>query len=358
MVRRTLGFSFFVLLVAGTYLARPACAAGWKEPADRKLTEDQVKVYLATENDWLDVTYKIARDVESAKTHDQRISAVQGMDQRTQAVLDKHHVSKEEFSWVGNRVLEAWGLAVYVYDVQNKAREEINNHVKENDQKLAQAKQRLADYQAAQKDGRRVMSREDRDAAIKSARNDQQAALDDAREHVDEAKTAAGEATQHDNEATAADALAAKPPANVSADERQGYIDGKKAEAQTDRDAARESRDRLAEANKAKADADGKATIAAEKASNPDIPVTDNEKASVKAENEAAITQAQNDINGFQQAQTQMTMLEVQLKKNIEETTKDIPRENIDLMHKYADQYKEMFERPARGAPSTQPSKS
>ncbi len=352
MIRQSTAAAFLLL----AFLTLRTAGAAWQPSADNKLTEDQIKAYLATTNDWLDEYARIMQDLEAAKTEDARLAAVADIGKRHDACLTSHNMSSEEYNWIGQRTMEAWSVAAYNEDVYTKAESDIQMRLKENDAKLADAKRRLADYQAAQKDGKRILTPEDRNAAIKSAASDQQSAADEARQHADEARTALEEAKQQEASAAAADALVASPPADVSGDDRPSYIEGKKGEAQSARDAAREARDRAAEATKGMNDAQAKAALGAARAVHPEIPLTDDEKAQIKSENDAAIAQAKTDINQCDQTKTQIAVIEAELKKQADETAKSAPPENVVLMQKYAAEYKKAFERLALGGANTQPS--
>jgi hypothetical protein len=309
---------------------RPALA-DWKEPPDKKISEDQVKTYLAATNDWLDAYAEILQELGSSKTEQERMAALGDIDKKREATIAKYHLVPAEYDWIGQRVMEAWGVAVYMDDVYAKSQADLQKRFEENDR-----------------------SKEDSDAAVKSAKQDQQAANDGAKQHADEAKSATDEADRRDSEAAAADKLAANPPANVAPADRQDYIDGKKAEAQSARDAAKEARDRAAQANKDLAGAQAKASAAGKRAEHPDIPVSDDEKAAMKSENDAAIAKSQAEINAIEKASTQMKSTEAQLKKTADDYAKTAPPENVAIMRKYADEYKKMFERQARGG-ATQP---
>ena len=63
-------------------------------------------------------------------------------------------------------------------------------------------------------------------------------------------KSIGDELKTHEKEAADAEALAANPPAEVTADKKDAYIDSEKNEAQTAHDAVKDASDRLDEAKK------------------------------------------------------------------------------------------------------------
>ena len=347
--------SRFLALWVVILLLAPLAAADWKEPPDKKFTEDQLKIYLDTEQDWLDATSQMMQQIANSKTGVGATAAVENIDEKYQACLDKHHISKAEFEWIGQRASEAWG-ALTVFDQGFKAmQDQIDSQTTETNAKLAEAQKRLATYQEAQKNGTRVMTQDDRDAAIKSAKDQQQSALDEAKQHGDDATAAETDAKQHDADAKADDDLAANPPAEVSSDDRPGYIDGKKTDAQSARDAAKDCRSREDDAKKAQADALAVAAAAEQRTTHPEIPQTDDDKAAVKSEDDSAVAAAQSDIDDCHKQQAQIAETEKQMQDTSAQMFKDVPPENVAIMRKYADRYKEQFNRALAGG-TTQPS--
>ncbi len=321
--------------------------ADWTEPADKKITEAQLKTYLDTATDQFDIDAKMLEEISKAQTTAGRLEAVQGVDQKHQECFAKHNITEPEYNWIGQRAMEAWSIATYWDDAYGKAMEQFDSQVKDNDAKIAEAKQTLAKYQQAQKEGKRVMSDDDLAAAIKGAKDDEQAALDEVKQRAGEIKGAQDDAAQHDQDAKAADDLAKNPPPDVSADDRDNYIQNKKTDAQQARDAAKESRDHVADAKKEMDDAQARADAAANKAAHPDVPQTDDDKASVKSENDSAIAQAQADIDSATQIKAQITIAQSEMKKQADELAKSAPAENIELLRKYSVQFKAMLERAA-----------
>ncbi len=349
-MRRFMGMA----IVLASICVQPVLA-DWKDPADKKITEDELKLYLETANDWNDITLKILEDVNNSKTDAGKMTAVGDIDKKQQACLDKHHISEAEYKWVAERAVEAWGMATYADDVFTKGQTELQAKSRENDDKLADAQKRLATYQQAEKDGNRVMSDDDRQAAIKAATDDRQSALDEVKQRDDEVKSTEDEVKQHTADAKAAEEAAKNPPADVTGADRDAYVQNKNNEVQAAYDVAREAQDRVTAAKKARDDAQTRADAAAQKAAHPESPVSDDEKASVKSDNDAGIAQAQADIDACNQAKLQLATAVEQLKHSEEETSKSVPAENIALLRKYSDQYKQMLEHAAGGG-QTKPS--
>ena len=121
----------------------------------------------------------------------------------------------------------------YIYDDGNaKAQTDLAARLADNDQKLAEAQKRLETFQDALKSGERVLSPEEHEAAIKTAKDDQQVALDEVKHQQEDASTADHDADEHDAEAQKADALANSPPGNMGDAERAAYVKDKNDDAQ------------------------------------------------------------------------------------------------------------------------------
>jgi hypothetical protein len=341
--------SAVVLLLAASAQAQ------WKPPADGKFTEDRLKVFLDTQKDWLDENAKILHDISATQTEAARIAAAGDLDKRYQACLARHNISRPEYEWLAQQSMAAWSSLTFFDKAYKDTNDQIDAQTKENAAKLADAQARLATYQKAQNEGIRVMSPEDRAEAIKSAKDEQQSALDEAKQRGDDAAAAKAESKQHDTDAKTAQDLMANPPADISSDDRPAYIDNKKSEAQAALDAAKDARTRADDAIKAQADAQIRAAVAAQRAAHPEIHITDDEKAIMKSDNAAAVAAAQADIAESQRQSTQMAAESQQLKVSANQMNQDIPKENLDLMRKYADQYHDQLTSAFSAGSTTQP---
>ncbi len=329
--------------------------AEWKPPADRKFSEDQLTVFLDTQKDWLDENAKILHDISESQTQAARIAAAGDLDKRYQACLARHNISRPEYEWLAQQSMAAWSSLTFFDKAFKDTNDQMDGQTKENATKLADAQARLATYQKAQRDGVRVMSPEDRAEAIKSGKDEQQSALDEAKQRGDDATAAKAEAKQQDADAKTAEDLAANPPADISSDDRPAYIDNKKSEAKAARAAAIDAFTRESEALKSQADAEARAAVAALKAASPETPITPDEKAIVKSDNAAAVAEAQADITECQQQSTQMAAESRQMKISAQQMKTNIPQENLDLMRKYADRYHDQLTSAFSAGSTTQP---
>jgi hypothetical protein len=341
--------SVVVLLLAASAQAQ------WKPPADKKFTEDQLKVFLDTQKDWLSENAQILHDISVSQTDATRIAAAGGLDKRYQACLARHNISREEYEWLAQQTMAAWSSLTFFDKAYKDTNDQIDAQTKENSAKLADAQDRLATYQKAQNDGVRVMTPDDRAESIKSAKDEQQSALDEAKQRGDDAAAAKTEAEQQNTDAKTADDLAANPPSDISPGDRPAYIDNKKSEARAARDAASDAFTRKSEAIKAQADAQARATVAGLKAAHPETPITQDDKATVKSDNDAAIATAQADITECRQQSTQMAAESQQLKISAQQMNNDTPQENLDLMREYADRYHDQLTSAFSAGSTTQP---
>jgi len=323
-----------VLLLA----AAPALAE-WKEPESKVVSEAQYQLWADTTHDWNAEDTKLSADFAAATTAAQRQAIIERNVVAHLSFYDRHHLSQPEVEWIGRQ------LALAHLQLQ------INN----TDAALAKAQKQLAQYQQAKKDGTRVLSADDRAATIKSFQDDQRAALDEVQQHQGEVKAAQDEARQHDADADAADNLAKNPPADMAADNRPAYIEGQKQLAQAARDQANQSRMRAAAAQKALDAAQTRADAAAKRVAHPEIPVTDDEKTAVAADNDAGIAQAQADIAQARDAKDSLVKQQLQLAAPSKDPSKDIPAENLQLLQKHVEEYAKLNNGVLNPLPTTRP---
>lgn len=308
-------------------LATGFAFAQWKEPDNRLVSQTQYQLWVDATKDWTAASAKLSDELKSAPSAAQRQAISAQFDTVHQQILDRYQTSKQELDWIGRQLALAY----------------LQTQINCDDATMANAQKQLATYQQAKKDGLRVLSDDDRTATIKSFKGDQQSALDEVQQHQAEVKAALDEARQHDADAAAADNLAENPPADIAPDNRAAYIAGQKQAAQGARDQAKDVRTRAAEAQKALDAAQARADAAAKRAAHPEIPVTDDEKAAVAADNDAGIAQAQTDMDQARQNKDQLAQAQRQLSMPATDPAKDIPPENIQLLKKHADDFRNLY---------------
>ncbi len=249
-------------------------------------------------------------------------------------------------SWNSNGsacATDAWSALAYLDGAYKTEKDRLDTESAQLDGTIAAARKQLAMYQEAKDNGWRILNDDDRAAAIKSAQDDQKSALEQVKRYADDAATAESDAAQHDADAKSCDDQSANPPADVSADDRAEYIQNKKNEAQAARASAIEARVEEAEAKKSQADAQAQADAAGQRAAHPEVPITDDEKNQAKSDNDAAILAARNAINATNPQKQRISAEEANLEKTSKLVTKGVPAENIVLLRKYEDQYKQLF---------------
>jgi hypothetical protein len=282
-----------MLLVSSLMLT--SARGDFTPPKDGKLTEKQVTSFIEITKDQMD-TLKSAGKAAQGVGGVGAVAIAEHAGEKMDASIASHGMTKEEYNWVSEQVTKLWPIALYQKQWDDTGKPDLEKQIKARQADEDAAKAKLATYQKAQKDGQRVMTKEQRDAAIASATSDRNAASDDLKSATDALKPINDEIAQHDKDAADAEALAKNPPADVSADDRNNYIDARKNDAQTAKDAAKDARDRLKDAQKAVDDAKARVTAAGNRVDHPEVPVSDDDKASVKQENDQAVTDATKQI--------------------------------------------------------------
>ena len=331
--------------IAVSLLVWPAgLAAAWQEPKDGLMSEKQLTTYLAIQKDVIAQWKASGKALDGSQSGAAAMAVLLNNDARFKADLAKHGMSQEEYTWIAGKAWEAWS-GVLMDKLAESTQKDLDKQKSAKQKELADLNEKLAAYEKAQKDGRRVMAKDERDAAINSAKDDQKSALDEAKQHADEAKQAHDDAAKADSDAKAADALAANPPSDVSADDRPGFIDNKKQEAQTARDAAKEARDKEAEARKAQADSNAKADAADRRAKNPDLPTTDDEKTQVRKQNDEMSASTKSEIEGTQQALKILDESGGTMVKQFQDQKKETktPQQNIELLKKHLKEFQDAW---------------
>jgi hypothetical protein len=333
-----------------------APAAAFKPPVDGKFTEAQLVQFLDTQKEWLDVNSKILEAMTTAKSPAEKAKAAGGIDQQYKACLDRHQLSREEYDWIGRQARQAWGAAAYLDGSYKSSRDQLDAELKALDVKLAADREQLATYQEALKDGSRVLSPTDRDAIVKQARTEEQTARDDAKRREDEMQQVDSEAKQHDADAQRAEDAAANPPADLSGDERADYIQNKKDEAAASKASAKEARNQEADSKSAEAEALGKADAAVKREEHPEIPTSEDAKEMAKADDKGAIVDLNLSIKQLTAERADLVKNQKGLDDTAKKITAGVPDENVTIMRKYADRYKDQIGEALAGSATTRKS--
>ncbi len=276
--------------------------ADFAPPADGKLSEKQVTTYIAVLKDQMDALRAAGNAAEGTTSSAAGVAIYSHASEKMDASLTQHGMNKEEFNWVGTQVGALWPIAVLRQQWDETGKPDIEKQIKAKQDDIAAQNEKLAAYQKAEKGGTRVLTKDQHDAATQAAGGE----MDSSKQTVTEAeanvKQIKDEVAQHDKDAADDEALAKNPPADLAGDDRTAYIDGKKNDEQTAKDAAADARTRLKEAEKSLEEAKAALATAQGKADHPDQPVTDDEKAQVKQENEQAIAETKAMIDSDGQA--------------------------------------------------------
>jgi hypothetical protein len=302
MHRRALGsWSTVLIFVAVASFALASRADDFSPPKDGKITEKQLTNYIDVKADQFKALKAAGAAANGTQSSAANLAIGLKLNEKLDAAITAHGMTKDEFNWVDGQASKLLMAAVWQYQWDEHGKPDIEKQIKTKETDRDAAKAKVTTYEQAQKDGKRVLTKEQRDSAVQSATSDRDSITQEVKDRDNDLKSAKDEVAQHQKEADDADKLAKNPPGDVSADDRQGYIDGKKGEAQQARDAAKDSQSKVTDAQKALDEAKGRLTTADGKVKNPETPVTDDEKAQVKDENQKAIDEAKTTIDGDEQ---------------------------------------------------------
>jgi hypothetical protein len=350
-----------LIWISGIGLSVAAIARGddFHPPADKVFTETQLVNYIAAYTDWQSQLTAIEAKIKQTAGKPGNIPAPGvvavdvDVDAKQHDTIVRHQLTDIEYHWMEDRVADAWGVIVFQDHVAPQSQAQFDAQLKIDQDALADAKRRLAVFQAALKDGKRVLAPEERAAAIQAAGDDETSARSDLKEAKREANDADADAAQHDAEAAAAAAAAKNPPSDLTGDSRTAYIAQKNDDYDLSRSAAADARDRAAEQEKQEAVAEALITADAAKMANPDVPVSDDDKAQAIKDDQAGVAQAQLDIASDTTALTQLQQAQTQFLSDAEASQKSAPAANVTLLRKHLSDWTAAVQDDA----ATQPSK-
>ncbi|HLX61023.1 MAG TPA: hypothetical protein VKX17_07050 [Planctomycetota bacterium] len=318
-------FSLFVC-------AASSFAADWAEPKDGKFTETELTNYIGAQKDLVAYLKAAGKAVEGSSAA--ALAVLAGVDEKASGILSRNGLQRAEYDWLNAKVWESIGI-IYVDAAFEKGNAELAERKKKHADDIAAAKAKLAAFEAAQRNGTHVLTKDQRGDLIKQAKEAQASALEEAKTHADEALAAAEEAAKAEADAKASDALAAKPPADVDADGKADYIKGKQEEAENFRTAAKEVREKEKEARKADAESKAKAAGFGQQAAHPEVPITPEEQEQVKNDNAQGVNDAKGELDTLKQAGNLIAEGEATVKKQTDEMHKNVNAENLALVKKH-----------------------
>jgi hypothetical protein len=274
---------FLVIAMLSWVGSRAATPAQFTPPADGKLTDKQVIDYIAVIKDQMAITAKSGK--------------------RMNDVIAEHGLTRAEYDWIAKEFGNCWPGAIYQQQWEQSAKADLEKQIKLRQEHLAAAKAQLAAAEQANNDRPHPRGKDRGDASAAPEKSDADSIADEIKIDQEAIKPIQDEIAQHEKDAAGAEALAKNPPAGISADERPAYIDQKKNDAQTEHDAARDARDRLAEVQKSLDDANARLNAFTRKTTNTEAVIGDKDQSIADAKtaisiDERIIQSLQNVING------------------------------------------------------------
>lgn len=323
-----LKFAAIVLLVLTT-----AVRADWKEPADGVFTDEQLTRYLGAIKD-ITALYKAAGKAADGQGAMGAMGLWARTNEKYEAILKNHKLTDDEFTWLGGKVTEAWVHAMLQLNWEKKSHPASLEAEKKLRADIENQKARIAEYEKALKEGIRVLNPEEAAAIVEQAKEQEKEIGETIKEMTAQIARMKDDITKKEAEAKAADALAAKPPADVPADERADYIESKKAEATAARQEAKDLQDQLADWDKDLKQQQAFLASAQARQKTPGMPASEEDKAGIKEQNEAGINNARESIKMAEDGLAMVVEVRENSRKQMAEMSKDTPRQNIYLLKK------------------------
>lgn len=346
MLRR-LANPLAALLVAGLLAPAPSRAEDFTPPKDGVFTEKQLTNWIEIFGGIINVLKQEGKMVQDSKSGYAALGAFNRVDARFKKLYADHNTTEPEMDWVGQQVLSGWVLIETDVAWEKSEQPALQKRVKEMEEQVAADKARLAAIDLAQKSGKRILTKEQRDAEIARA-NDQAASIDEeVKARTEEANAALAEAKEADAKAKAAE-QAMKHPEGDDDDAKQAFAADKKSEMEAAQAAAKDSRDREAEARKNAKEAQDRADLWRKHAATPDVPMNDDERADAKRANDEEAARLQGELTELGQSlDYQRDVL-----KNghaggaLDEARAKLPKANYDLLYKHRKEVRKVLSQP------------
>jgi hypothetical protein len=331
--------SVFCLAIA---LCAQAARAHWSAPKDGLVTDKQVAGYVDVMKQFMTSIRKVDQTIEGEPGLVTVVATLRGTAIFERALAGSG-MTEAEFDWVNARVSEAWRGVKRERRI-NGFKDEVADEQKKIQQNLTEVKQRLALHQKALKEGRRVMDAAQRKDIAEASAEAQKAPLAEAGRRADEAKAAEAEAARAEANARAAEAALKNPPKFADDDSRKAFVSEKSEALGRAKDAKERALLHVVYAKKIEAENRAEAAAFAARAKDPDLAITDNEKAAAKGENEDAIKQLSDAIARLE---AEGKSLEENLASGLKSLTDDprnkAPAQNVAALRKHRGEYEALL---------------
>jgi hypothetical protein len=307
-------------------------------PKDGKLTESQLIRFI---------------DIQKQQVQTMRAAAAAGANNSSlvgktvysfyasdiDAAVESSGMSHAEFDWIMQQVGMLYPVAIDQQLWEKQGKPDLGKQIKALHDDSEAAQTQLEAYVQAQKTGTRVMSQLQRKDAIAAADTDRKSIAAEFATDETAINPISDELTQHQKDVADAESLAKNPPANLNEAQKDAFIDQKKNDAQTARDAANDCRERLNEAQKNLDDARTLLTLADNRIAHPEVPVTEEESKQVKTDNDRAIAEYRAKISEDQLAITQIEQTPAAQAANMGVDAPKLDSDNLALMQKHLVEY-------------------
>jgi len=313
--------------------------ADFKVPDNGQFTAADLGNFIAAAVDFGKVRAALQQQIDGAPTIDAQTAAKAAYDQKIADCVAAHALSLDGYNWIGEKSLAAYEALLGMEQFTDQKTRELDAQVQANNARFATAKETLATYTAAQKDGRRVMTDAQKAATTQAAAADKETSLSQLHEDTDALTAANAQIQIHQKEAADADTAYKSPPPELDALSEASY----KLQKAADREKAMAAAD---DARRIAVDAQGNikidnAHIAADDAhmAHPDLPATPEEKAEIDTLNANAIAAAEKDVTDATKFAAAVDDMRAKIAADAAALAKDVPPENIDTVRKNREAY-------------------
>jgi len=283
----------------------------WEKPKDGVFTEKQVDAWIDYSEKLIKAKDEALKAIDKAKNDPAAAIAVsKELEAKEKKLQEASGLRSEELAWVGDEAMKIH----MVWQVWTQSlKPDLDAKLKDEDDKLAAAQKAKADVAAARKSGRRIMTPEEK-ADAKKAADDQvkscEDALKDAKQATADAKAALDEAKKGD-----------------------------------DQDAIKEKEEALKAAKEAEKEPAQNLDVAKKRQKDPDLPLTDDEKAENARDLSEREKNADEEIKTRQANRDQIAKSTREFQeKNVDPELKKHPAKNVEIVKARRERIQAVFE--------------
>lgn len=330
----------FILPIVKLFAVCAMVAGQSQQPNDAVFSEKELNDFLAAAQAGLALN-NIPKAPEDGRSLG-AWAASAGADEKFRKIITDQGMAVEDFCRLAELAGHAWAV-IAAEDLAQQAENQLQNHLQQNAQRVELLERTIAQQETALNSQMREPSAEQRQALVDMASQEYRTALDEQAEHLAAARVAAEEAAQ-------ADALAAEitrtlgyPPPDLSQEDQFAWIAQQNQALAAARESSAQAKAREQEFRQAAARCQVRADAARRRIDNPDLPLTDEEKARFLQQTQQSIQRARDELATLTQETRQLEQSAKAAREKADQLRSRTPGRNVALVRKHRAEFEEIF---------------